>query len=111
IPFLARVGMVYYFIITPAARDKGLAVFFKKRFHQRRLLIATCISIAIGFGFIFIVGGDVLVAITTLVALFICAHAYKLWTKKHFGGVTGDISGAFEEGMEVVLWLLIFILL
>lgn len=111
IPFLARVGMVYYFIITPEARDKGLAAFFKKRFHQRLLLIATCISISISLGFIVIVGGDVLVAITTLVALFICAHAYKIWTKKHFGGVTGDVSGAFEEGMEVVLWLLIFILL
>lgn len=111
IPFLARVGMVYFFIITPEARDKGLAAFFKKRFHSQALLIAIWISIATAVGFIVIVGGAVLVAITTLVALFICAHVYKLWTKKHFGGVTGDVSGAFVEGMEVVLWLLIFILL
>ena len=111
IPFLARAGMVYFFIITPEARDKGLAAFFKKRFHKQALFIATCISIALAVGFIAIVGGGAIVAITTFVALFICAHVYKLWTKKHFGGVTGDISGAFVEGMEVVLWLLIFILL
>lgn len=111
IPFLARATMVCYFLITPEAKDKGLAAFFKKRFHSQALLIAIWISIAIAVGFIVIVGGDVLVAITTLVALFICAHAYKLWTKKHFGGVTGDVSGAFVEGMEVILWLLIFVLL
>jgi adenosylcobinamide-GDP ribazoletransferase len=111
IPFLARVGMVYYFIITPEAKDIGLAAFFKKQCDHRLLLTVTIISIAIGVGFILIVGGDLLFAVTTLAALFICAHAYKLWTKKHFGGVTGDVSGAFVEGMEVVLWLLIFILL
>lgn len=110
-PFLARATMVYYFLITPEAKDKGLAAFFKKRYDHRMLLTATLISIAIGLGFIVIVGVEMLFAITTLVALLICAHAYKLWTKKHFGGVTGDVSGAFVEGMEVILWLLIFVLL
>jgi adenosylcobinamide-GDP ribazoletransferase len=111
IPMLARAGMVYYFIITPTAKDKGLAAFFKNRCHHRMLLTATLISIAIGFGFMVMVGLHMLFAITTIAALFICAHVYKIWTKKHFGGVTGDVSGAFVEGMEVVLWLLIFILL
>lgn len=111
IPLLARAGMVYYFIITPNAKEKGLAAFFKNRFDHRMLCTATIISIALVFGFIVIVGGNILIAITSLVALFICAHVYKHWSKKHFGGVTGDLSGALVEGMEVVLWLLIFILL
>jgi len=111
IPFLARAGMVYFFIITPQARNKGLAAFFKNRFDQRMLLITTFTSIAIGVGFMVMVGGNIVVVSFSLIALFICAHAYKIWTKKHFGGVTGDLSGAFVEGMEVVLWLLIFILL
>lgn len=111
LPFLSRAGMVYYFAITPTARDKGLAAFFKKRFDQRILLILTLISMMIGFGFILVVGGNMLVVGIFVIALFGCAHAYKYWTKKNFGGVTGDISGAFVEGMEVVLWLVIFSLL
>ncbi|WP_075618404.1 adenosylcobinamide-GDP ribazoletransferase [Paenisporosarcina indica] len=107
-PFLARSGMVYYFVITPEARDQGLAAFFKKRFDKRVLLILTLISIGLGVGFIAFVGENMLAAGISVLAIFGCAHAYKLWTKKHFGGVTGDTSGAFIEGMEVVLWLVIF---
>jgi adenosylcobinamide-GDP ribazoletransferase len=111
LPFLARAGMLYYFIITPVARKKGLATFFKKRFDHRVLLMATLLSILMGIGFIIVVSGNILVAVINSVAIFTCAHLYKYWTKKHFGGVTGDISGAFIEGMEVVLWLVIFSLL
>jgi adenosylcobinamide-GDP ribazoletransferase len=111
LPFLARAGMVYYFIITPEAREKGLAAFFKKRIDHRVLLVTTLVSIVIGVGFIIVVSENVLVASIILIALFSGAHAYKHWTKKHFGGVTGDISGAFVEGMEVVLWIVIFSLL
>jgi len=111
LPILARAGMVYYFIITPAARDKGLAAFFKNRFDHQLLRITTLLSIVVSAGFIIVVAGNISVAVSSLVALFICANAYKYWTKKHFGGVTGDVSGAFVEGMEVVLWLVIFSLL
>ena len=48
LPFLTRAGMVYYFVITPAARDEGLAAFFKNRFDQHMLLVITLISIGIG---------------------------------------------------------------
>jgi len=111
LPFLARAGMVYYFIITPAARDKGLAAFFKKRFDHRKLLVTTLILIVVGSGFIAVISESVLIAVISFVLLFSCAHLYKHWTKKQFGGVTGDLSGAFVEGMEVVLWLVIFSLL
>jgi len=30
---------------------------------------------------------------------------------KHFGGLTGDLLGAFIEGMEAVLWLIVCVLL
>ncbi|WP_019413056.1 adenosylcobinamide-GDP ribazoletransferase [Paenisporosarcina sp. TG20] len=111
LPFLARAGMVYYFTLTQAARDKGLASFFKKRINHRILLVMTILSLAVGAGFIMLVGGEMVLAISSLLVLFSCAYAFKYWTKKHFGGVTGDVSGAFVEGMEVGLWLLIFILL
>lgn len=111
LPLLARAGMVYYFIITPSARDRGLATFFKKRFDHRVLMMSTLLSILVGIGFIIVVGGNISVAFVSVVALFICANGYKYWTKRHFGGVTGDVSGAFVEGMEVVLWLVVFSLL
>jgi len=111
LPFLARAGMAYYMVITPAARKEGLAAFFKNQFDQRVLLVMMLISIGLGGGFIAVVGGYLLVAGISVLAIFACAHAYKLWTKKHFGGVTGDLSGAFIEGMEVVLWLVILCLL
>ena len=39
--------------------------------------------------------------------LLIVIYVYRKWSLKHFGGVTGDLSGAFIEGMEAFLWLVV----
>ncbi|KPD00903.1 Cobalamin synthase [Geobacillus sp. BCO2] len=34
----------------------------------------------------------------------------KAWAEKQFGGITGDVLGAFIEGGETVLWGVIWLL-
>lgn len=109
LPFLARAGMVYYLAITASAKESGLAFYFKKRMNHQVVLVTTLLSLAIGAGILVFVSGNIGLIVISLLAVFGCAYLYKHWTIKHFGGVTGDVSGAFVEGMEVVLWLVIFI--
>lgn len=108
-PFLARAGMVYYFTITGSAKKSGLAFYFQERMNHQLVIVTTLLSLTIGAGIIVFVSGSVGIVMISLLTVFGCVYIYKYWTIKQFGGVTGDISGAFVEGMEVVLWLIIFI--
>ncbi|WP_153730334.1 adenosylcobinamide-GDP ribazoletransferase [Sporosarcina obsidiansis] len=107
VPILSRATMVVYFTTTKTAKHNGLAHFFKQHFLKKRMQAASgLISIltVIGLGVLY----DSLVIVPVMIAtLVIAVYLYRRWTVKHFGGVTGDLCGAFIEGMEVLLWLVL----
>ena len=48
------------------------------------------------------------------IALLIMSGAmvyFHRWAMRNFNGITGDLAGAFIEGMEVFLWLVVLVLL
>ena len=109
IPFLARIGMTIYFSTIPSAKTAGLAHFFKEKLRLKTILIASLLSgLAVLIG-VWILVESALVSILLLALLSIGILFFRHWSLKHFGGVTGDLSGAFIEGMEVVLWLVVLL--
>nr|WP_255723435.1 adenosylcobinamide-GDP ribazoletransferase [Sporosarcina sp. ACRSL] len=109
VPFLARAGMNIYFSTTRLAKEKGIAYFFKGKLATGKLIawslsLGIAVIVAIGFVLHSIVVPVVLVVVATG-AVFI----FRSWSLKHFGGVSGDLCGAFVEGTEVLLWLAIII--
>ncbi|GEK33226.1 adenosylcobinamide-GDP ribazoletransferase [Kurthia sibirica] len=111
IPFLARSGMALYLIQTPAARSDGLGAFFKGKIARSPFISMTLLSLAIGT--ISLIGwSENSVIPLILVGLTLAAsYFFRYWTKKNFNGSSGDLFGAFIEGMEVVLWLSLLCLL
>lgn len=110
IPVLSRIGLLALFSSTPSAKPNGLAAFFQQRSDQRILQLTAIV------GMIFLLAAvvwltTVWAALIFLMLLLVSLWLYRTWCLKNFGGVTGDLFGAYVEGVEILLWtsLLFFV--
>ena len=102
VPVLVRSGMTLYLISTTPAKASGMAHFFREKFHYGVLTAGHFVWL---LAVVLVVPKMLLVAATLLVFLWL----FKWWTRKHFGGSSGDMCGAFVEGGELLLWLVLLI--
>ncbi|MEK4385310.1 adenosylcobinamide-GDP ribazoletransferase [Solibacillus sp. FSL W7-1464] len=107
IPFIARMGMLLYFITMQPAKEKGLAAYFKGIVIPNKLAVLIGVQSFLAFVCWFYIG--VFSLFILVVVMLIAVAIYRNWSKKYFGGVTGDLLGALGEGLEVVLWLTILL--
>lgn len=105
VPFLSRLGMSIYFIQTKCSKEKGLAYFFKQHLQTKSWLINTIISTIVGTVLIVWISGQWQLMVALLIVVIAAAFFYKWWTIRNFRGSSGDLLGAFIEGMEAVLWI------
>ncbi|MBQ0140999.1 MAG: adenosylcobinamide-GDP ribazoletransferase [Kurthia sp.] len=111
IPFLSRLGMSLYLIQTPTSKEKGLGAFFKSHLHLR---VFTWTVFGLLFGGTALIGwwSDHWLMTLLLVGITLVAtYVYRYWTIKNFKGSSGDLYGAFIEGMELVLWISLLLFL
>lgn len=110
IPFLSRTAMNLYFTMTPPAKKSGIAAFFKERLAERKLFwINTLLAVTVLFSWGLLVD-EALPALFVTLVIVVVPVLYRKWSMQHFGGVSGDLSGALIEGVEVLLWMLFLIL-
>ncbi|WP_339252007.1 adenosylcobinamide-GDP ribazoletransferase [Sporosarcina sp. FSL W8-0480] len=109
VPLLSRAGMNIYFTTTRPAKEKGIAHFFMDKLMKGKLLgwslflaAATLTGLGLSLHTIVI---PLILGFVLLMGLFL----FRRWSLKNFGGVSGDLCGAFIEGMEALLWLAIII--
>ncbi|OZS78473.1 adenosylcobinamide-GDP ribazoletransferase [Tetzosporium hominis] len=100
VPVLVRSGMTLYLISTTPAKASGMAHFFREKFHYG---VLTAGHFAWLLAVVLVVPKMLFVAAALLVFLWL----FKWWTRKHFGGSSGDMCGAFVEGGELLLWLVL----
>lgn len=108
-PVLARVGMNVYFVATRLAKEKGIAHFFKEKIDTLKLIgwsLFTGVAALVLFGY---VTESVVVPVVLAVFVVLAVVLFRRWSLKQFGGVTGDLCGAFIEGTEAIVWLIIII--
>ncbi|MCZ2257500.1 adenosylcobinamide-GDP ribazoletransferase [Sporosarcina sp. G11-34] len=109
VPFLSRIGLNIYFTTVKSAKDKGLAHFFKEKLNQQVVVTISIIAGLLFLGSMAIVLETVVVPIVLFIVLAVSVWIFKSWSVKHFGGVTGDLSGTFIEGVEVLLWIVLLL--
>ncbi len=106
IPILSRVGLMLLFSLTASAKNTGLAAYFQKSTDIRKVAAGATIWLVI-------VGGSMAcllnwqIAAAMLFILLIAFFIYRQWCRKNFGGVTGDLFGAYIEGTELLLWIIL----
>ncbi|WP_203332137.1 adenosylcobinamide-GDP ribazoletransferase [Planococcus beigongshangi] len=110
IPIVSKIGLMLLFSSTASAKNTGLAAYFQKSADRKRIAGAASIWLLIvATAMVFLMGWQITGALLIAAAIF--SVIYRQWCRKNFGGVTGDLFGAYVEGTELLLWtmLLLFI--
>lgn len=111
IPFIARACLTLSFSILPAAKEKGIGSFFKERLAVKPIIVLSVISIVLPMILFVFITGQVVFPLGTLAVIIFAIFYFRRWALRNFNGMTGDLAGAFIEGMEVLLWLVVLVLL
>ncbi|RNF40050.1 adenosylcobinamide-GDP ribazoletransferase [Planococcus salinus] len=110
IPLLSRSGLLLLFSLTKTAKETGLAAFFRQHMDLKKIGVAAFVYVmATGILLLFVTGW--LTAVGLVAGLLLSFFCYRKWCLRHFGGVTGDLSGAYVEGVEWLLWIVVLLLI
>ncbi|MGG3450346.1 adenosylcobinamide-GDP ribazoletransferase [Domibacillus aminovorans] len=104
IPFLAQLLTGLFLQYVPPAKEEGLAYFFRKG-HSKSLPYIYAV---------FIIAAGSIYSMSPLFWIMLgCSGLYfvliKRGMQKEFGGVTGDLLGAAQEGAELLLWMIVWL--
>ncbi|WP_174616005.1 adenosylcobinamide-GDP ribazoletransferase [Virgibacillus ihumii] len=109
IPFFSRMVMGLLLVLVPPARDEEMGKLFQQASNQ-----ATYLSYLAYFPVVLVLiwlwnSGGAIPALLMLLGTVILFLVIRNRVMKWFGGMTGDIIGASTEGVEVWLWLIIWL--
>lgn len=107
LPFMTRNGMLLFLLTTKPAKDKGIAHFFMQKLHKKTAYFALFQLNAIIALFVLLSASilPIILAIVLLVTVVI----YRSFALRNFDGISGDLLGAYIEGAEVLLWLVLLL--
>lgn len=111
IPFLARAGLNIYFTTLRPAKSAGIAHFFQEKLAKKTVIFITSIYSALVLVVYHFLSEQIIVPVVLGGVMVLAIFLFRRWSLKHFRGVTGDLAGAFIEGMEALLWLVVLCLL
>ncbi|ALS77757.1 cobalamin synthase [Planococcus kocurii] len=104
IPVFSRIGMLALFSSTKSAKLDGLAAFFQQRTNHKVVWLLAVAWLVFSFA-VTVWSTTSWIALILLVLLLASLWLYRAWCLKNFGGVTGDLFGAYVEGVEILLWI------
>ncbi|WP_298824317.1 adenosylcobinamide-GDP ribazoletransferase [uncultured Planococcus sp.] len=104
VPILSRIGLLILFSSTKSAKRGGLAAFFQQHADHSKLKLAAVSLLAASFAFL-AWSTSFGIAFILLLLLLVSLWLFRAWCLRNFGGVTGDLFGAYVEGVEILLWI------
>lgn len=110
LPLLSKCVMGYLLIRMPLAKKEGLGAFFQSAVMKSSLPIYWLyLLVSLAFAWIIDFKLVPLFFIMCLAAVFFLVYM-KRKILSWFGGITGDVLGASVEGVELWLWLILWLL-
>ncbi|PSL40593.1 cobalamin-5'-phosphate synthase [Planomicrobium soli] len=103
VPVFSRIGLLLFFTTTGSAKEMGLSAFFHQQTDGKWIAMGAFIYLAVIFG-LFGYWQSWGAAFGLVALLLVLLYVYRKWCLKNFGGVTGDLLGAYVEGTEFLLW-------
>jgi adenosylcobinamide-GDP ribazoletransferase len=109
IPFLSKSVMGILLIKVRAAKENGLGTLFKQAATRHTLWIYPVYLVIVVGGILLMypmaISGVFSLMVMAVVSLLFAARKVVKW----FGGITGDVLGASVEGVEIVLWMTLWL--
>lgn len=109
IPLLSRLALLIYFLTMKNVKDTGLAAYFKSQVLSKKVWVSIALSFLLIIFITYYFKNVQVFGLFFFMVLFVLL--YRKWTKKNFGGMTGDLVGALYEGTETFLWGILILLL
>ncbi|TWT27619.1 adenosylcobinamide-GDP ribazoletransferase [Planomicrobium sp. CPCC 101110] len=103
VPVFSRIGLMLLFSKTASAKEGGLAAFFQRRADGGQVALGAAVWLAAAWGVLGYME-SLRLAFGLAAVLLVSIYLYRKWCLKNFGGVTGDLFGAYIEGTELLLW-------
>lgn len=110
IPFFSRILVALILVFVPAAKEEGLGFYFQQAVEKKSLRFYLLYFLLIGlfltmwnFTSLWMVS---ILLLLTITSFLIIRKKVLQW----FGGMTGDVLGASLEGLEVCLWMVLWLL-
>lgn len=105
IPFLGKMFMGFVICRIPVAKDEGLGYLFQKAYRPSTFYIYIIFLLL----FSYFVWQNLLVYCLMIVLSGVVYLFLRRGIVRNFGGVTGDVAGASVEGMELLLWMIVWL--
>ena len=109
IPFLGKIVMGILLLNVKSAKEEGLGALFKEAASRRTLWIYPIYVVIMGLAIFLIwpkaMSGFLLLVLAALLFLIVISRKTVRW----FGGITGDVLGASVEGVECLLWMMVWL--
>lgn len=107
VPIFSRImaGLIFYHF--PYARKEGLAMIFGETVVRTDRLLLYTLFLIITSGGVLLIGIKWLIISIVAIISFL---AYRKYTIQKFGGITGDLLGAYVLVMELVFYILLNLL-
>ncbi|MFC0300553.1 adenosylcobinamide-GDP ribazoletransferase [Virgibacillus soli] len=111
IPFFSRTLMGMILVLVPSAKKDGLGYMFQKACRPKSVyfylfyIVPVLITVGIWNEKVLII---VMIMLISVIILFFFIRRKAV---KWFTGITGDVVGAATEGVEVFLWMIVWLLL
>ncbi|KJE25836.1 cobalamin-5-phosphate synthase family protein [Geobacillus kaustophilus] len=110
VPLLSRAGAAWLLSVGKLAKPTGMAAALGEYSSWHDAIWA----LGLAFVLLSLLCASTAISVQTGAALaaaaVVLAAAAKPWAGKQFGGITGDVLGAFIEGGETLLWGVIWLL-
>jgi len=109
IPFFGKLMMGMMLTKFPLAREEGMAYFYSKATGPKTLWIYPVYFLLLLVGSAFFGLESLILLLSMLLATYLLYVFYRIKSMKWFGGITGDVTGAAGEGVEICLWTIVWL--
>ncbi|WLD91664.1 adenosylcobinamide-GDP ribazoletransferase [Alkalihalobacillus sp. AL-G] len=110
IPLFSKSMMGILLLTVKPAKDEGLGALFRNATGMTTLTIYP-VYLFVAILFLSLVEDKVILPIILFIAVTVgCYLFFKKKTVRWFNGITGDVLGASVEGVELMLWMTLWLL-
>lgn len=110
VPFLSKSMMGYLLLSVKPAKEEGLAYLFHQAIYGSKLWLYPVYFLIVSLGLIVLVEHSIIPIISLTIITIICFHFIRIKSVQWFKGMTGDVLGASIEGVELLLWMTLWLL-